>query len=754
MSELIFHTLYCEMKKIFSFIVILSSLFACKNFQAHTGKDVLFTVEGEPVTVKEFEYGFEKNNTGSDTTPSKEEIDEYLDLYINFKLKVREARTRGYDTTQAFKKEYETYKNDLIRPYLSETRAIDSLCEEAYERMHWEVDAAHILIRLPENPLPSDTLEAYEKIVSIHQMALNGEDFSELAKKYSDDPSAVTNGGRLGYFTVFQMVYPFETAAYTTKPGQISPIIRTRFGYHILKVYDKRPSRGQVKVAHILIRVKPDRSNEDEARSKIFGIHDELVAGVEWDALCSQFSEDNRTRYTGGSLPYLAPGQIDNDFAEVAFSLQNPGEISDPFQTRYGWHIVKLEGKKGIEPYEKIRQDIESKVRRDSRGYSTKKALFEKMKKENRLTVNNTSLEYALTHANKALLKGKWTFSEKQESLRDTLVSYNGGAATIKDFFRWIKANQRPVGVKDSEKYMKALYNQFVDALLLQNEIEKLINDDESFKLLLNEYYEGMLLFDIMDREVWSRSSTDTAGLRAFYEAHKDLFMRRESVEAEIYNASNESLRNEIRNMQLDKDHYTIGKIEISDFSRLPDGFVGLMKKMQKLEGGYLIISGEKHKFSVLMDSIADYLEKTGINPENIIIDYTEEHPQNVLLSVNSKSKKSLELLYNTKSALTLQVDLGKYEKGDHPLIDTLAWKPGLYETNKDGRYYLIHIKRILPPEVMSFKEARGKIISQYQEELEKNWIETLKNKYIVEVNHKVLKKVYRDLENPVDSYH
>jgi peptidyl-prolyl cis-trans isomerase SurA len=154
------------------------------------------------------------------------------------------------------------------------------------------------------------------------------------------------------------------------------------------------------------------------------------------------------------------------------------------------------------------------------------------------------------------------------------------------------------------------------------------------------------------------------------------------------------------------------------------------------------------------MDSIADYLMKTGISRENIIIDYTEEHPQSVLLSVNSKSKKSLELLYNIKSALTLQVDLGKYEKGDHPLIDTLAWKPGLYEVNKDGRYYLIRINRLVPPEVMSFNEARGKAISLYQEELEKNWIKALKNKYIVEVDHKVLKKVYRDLEHPVDSHH
>ncbi len=744
------------MKQLFSFVIILSSLlFACKGlFQGKSGSDVFFTVDGEPVTVKEFEYGFKKNNTGEDTSPTREEIDNYLDLYINFKLKVHEARARGYDTTRAFKKEYETYKNELIRPYLSETRAIDSLCREAYDRMQWEVKAAHILIRLPENPLPSDTLKAYEKIAGIRQRVLEGSDFSILAKKYSDDPSAATNGGMLGYFTVFQMVYPFETAAYTTKPGQVSPIIRTRFGYHILKVYDKRPSRGKVKVAHILIRVKPDSSNEEAARNKIFEIHDELNAGIEWEALCSQFSEDNRTRYSGGSLPYLATGQIDNVFSDAAFSLEKPGDISDPFRTRYGWHIVKLEDKKGLEPYENLKPDIESKVRRDSRGFTTKKVLFKKMKRKYGLTVDNAALDYALSRANNSLLQGKWTFSEEQESLRDTLIFFKGGTASIKDFFVWIKANQRPVGEKDPKNYVKALYNRFVEAILMQNEIDELINSNESFKMLLNEYYEGMMLFDIMDREVWTKATTDTSGLKAFYISHRNLFMRGESVDAEIYNASSASLRKEIRDKQLDKDHYTAGKIEIREFSRLPDGFVDLMKKRQKLEKGYFIISGEKEKYSELMDSIRNYLVKTGVDPENIIMDDTERQSQSVLLSVNSKSKKSLELLYNTKSALTLQVDVGKYEKGDHPLTDTLAWKPGLYEANKDGRYYLIRIKKLLPPEPMTFDEAHGKVITYYQEELEKNWIEALKNKYIVEVDHQVLKKVYRDLKNPSDSDH
>ena len=728
--------------------IVITLLYACKSTnQSASDKDILFSIDGEPVTVGEFEYVYKKNNFNTEIINTREDIKEYLDLYINFKLKVREARTRGYDTTQAFIQEFDMYKNELVRPYLSETKAIDTLCREAYERMHWEVKAAHILIRLPENPLPDDTLKAFEKIFGIRQRVMAGEDFEELAKEYSEDPSARTNGGMLGHFTAFQMVYPFETAAYSTSPDHISKIIRTQFGYHILKVFDKRPSRGKVKVAHILIRVQPDQSNEDEARDKIFEIHDQLIADVDWDALCNQFSEDNRTRYSGGSLPYLSTGQIDDTFVEVAFNLNKPGEISDPFQTRFGWHILKLENKKGIDSYDQMKNEIESKVRKDSRGLSTKKALMKKLEKGSHFMVNNTALEHALTHSDERLLQGKWTFLEEQKSLDDTLISFDDRYRSIADFFRWVEANQRPVRQNDTKVYMNSLFDQFVEKTVMQYEVDKLISSDMEFKMLLNEYYEGILLFDIMEREVWTRATSDTLGLRSYYEAHKELFRRGESADAEIFNTDDEALRRKIRDTELDKDQYVIVETEISDYTAIPEGCAGVMKKMQNLEDGYIILAGNEQKNGVMLDSISKYLVKNGIEKANIKTKHTEDYPNSVLLSINSKSKKSLELLYNTKSALTLQVDQGKYEKGDHPLLDSVVWQPGLYDIDRDNRYYLVRIKNILPPEQMMFDEARGKIITRYQDYLEKNWIEALKSKYIVELNHQALNKTYRDLE-------
>jgi len=744
------------MKQLFAFVfIVISLLFACKSIDQNTsGKDILFTVDGEPVTAGEFEYVYKKNNFNTEKISIREDIKEYLDLYINFKLKVKEARERGYDTTQTFIREFDSYKNELVRPYLSETKAIDTLCRQAYERMRWEVKAAHILIRLPENPLPDDTLKAYEKISGIRQRIIAGEDFEELAKKYSEDPSAGVNGGMLGYFTAFQMVYPFETAAYSTAPGHVSNIIRTQFGYHFLKVFDKRPSRGKVKVAHILIRVKPDKSNEDEAKDKIFEIHDQVMAGVDWDALCKQFSEDNRTRYSGGSLPYLSTGQIDNAFVEVAFNLEKPGEISDPFQTQYGWHILKLENKKGIDSYDKMEKEIESKVRRDSRGLSTKKALIKKLEDEGHFKINNTALDYALTHSNERLLQGKWTFSEEEKSLDDTLISFDDKYRSIVDFFRWIKANQRPSRQSDAKAYMNSLFDQFIEKTVMQYEIDQLISSNTEFKMLLNEYYEGILLFDIMEREVWVKSSSDTVGLKSFYEAHKNLFKRGESADVEIFNTDDKAIRKKIRDTELDKDHYMIEEIEISEYTAIPESCAGLIKKMQNVEDGYIILAGNEQKNAVLLDSIFIFLVKNSIDKANIEINHTEGHANSVLISINSKSKKSLELLYNTKSALTLQVDQNIYEKGDHPLIDSLTWQPGIYEIDRDNRYYLVRIKRILPPEQMTFDEARGQVITRYQEYLEKNWIEALKLKYVVELNQQTLNKTYKNLEKLAVSHH
>src|SRR5688572_8033978 len=246
-----------------------------------------FTVNKKPVTVDEFIYLYKKNHQDLQKDFTNEKINEYLDLFINFKLKVEEAKKRGLDTTKVFLKEYNGYREELRKPYLPDAKIIDSLVKLTYERMKVEVSAAHILISVKPDASPEDTLKTYQKIQELRKkIVVTGEDFGSVASKSSEDPSAKINQGNLGYFTAMQMVYPFESAAYTTKVGEVSQPIRTRFGYHILKVLDRRPARGEVEVSHIMLRIGNGKDTV-KVKDAIFNIYDQLQGGMKWEDLCT-----------------------------------------------------------------------------------------------------------------------------------------------------------------------------------------------------------------------------------------------------------------------------------------------------------------------------------------------------------------------------------------------------------------------------------------------------------------------------------
>jgi peptidyl-prolyl cis-trans isomerase SurA len=289
------------------FLILISSCTILSK--SDLSKAELFSINSESVLAEEFMYVYEKNNFNNEDMYTAKDVDEYARLYVNFKLKVSEAKALGLDTTEAFIKEYASYKDQLIKPYLTEAKEQERLVEEAYDRMKHEIDASHILITVDQQAEPKDTVIAYQKIAEIYSRAKNGEDFGTLAKSYSEDPSAKMNGGRLGYFSAFQMVLPFEDAAYNTAVNSISDIIRSRFGYHILKVHDKRPYSGQVKVSHIMLRSNPNGSDSVTVRNKIFEIHDQVTGGADWNELCRKYSEDQRTKNNGGTLPFISENQ-------------------------------------------------------------------------------------------------------------------------------------------------------------------------------------------------------------------------------------------------------------------------------------------------------------------------------------------------------------------------------------------------------------------------------------------------------------
>ncbi len=682
----------------------------------------------------------QKNNFNNDAKNTREDITSYLDLFINFKLKVEKAKELGYDTTSTFTNEFETYRKQLASPYLTETKVKENLIREAFQRMQYEVRAAHILVRLPDNPSPGDTIAAYNKILELRQKAESGEDFFQLAKQYSEDPSAANNNGDLGYFSVLQMVYPFENAAYDTPLGEISEIIRTKFGYHILKILDKRPSKGKVKVAHILLRTPPDGTDSAQVANKIFEIYDQLVSGEDWNTLCKLYSEDTRTRDNGGSLPFLANGQIDPQFADVAFSIKEIGQISDPFLTRYGWHILKLEERQEIGDFESAKEELEPKVRRDSRSALNEQTMLHQLKEKLNYKPDQTSLDYAFSRADSSLLNGAWRFNEKQVSLNDTLFTIVGTYFSINDFFKYAMKNQRVRRNLTPVSYMQALYEDFLYQCLLEAEMNNLEENNDEFRNLVNEYYEGILLFEIMEDMVWTKASQDSLGLQQFFEENRDQFVWNERVSATIYSASGQPIIEDIMNGFADEGEMILKKITLEGGS--PD----IQKSISTLTG----VSDHKEidiqiqgPDSSSMIDLKKYLVEQGIHTDQISLTLSGTRGKDMFLTASSRSKKSLEWLYNRESTLTLEVTEGVFEKEDAPILSQVEWAPGKYQLMSDGRYYLVVIDKLVPPQPKELEKVKGTVISKYQDFLESEWVSELKEKYKVVIDQKVLKRLY-----------
>jgi peptidyl-prolyl cis-trans isomerase SurA len=512
-----------------------------KNKNATPGSVTIFSVNRKGVSADEFIYLYKKNHQDPKVDFTPEKIEEYLALYINFKLKVEEARHRGMDTTAAFRKEFNQYKEELRKPYLPGNNLTDSLVRMTYERMKQEVNAAHILVSVNSDAQPADTLTAYNKIMELRKRAVAGEDFSKLASEHSSDPSARTNKGELGYFTAMQMVYPFESAAFTTPVGKVSKPVRTRFGYHIIKVNDRRPARGEVEVSHIMIRTGEDKSVE-QAKNMIFDVYNELQGGGRWEDLCRQYSEDPSTKENGGKMRPFGVGVMANvpEFERVAFELEKPEQFSDPVQSQYGWHIIRLERKIPLGSFEEVASNLRSRVMRDERSQVSKQALQIKLRKDLGFAENAQVKNKVFDLADSSFKTATWKRPQNFKS-SENLFSLNGRQFKSDDFLAYAQRNQKP-NSQDPRKYIEQLYNAFVDEQILTIQEEKIMQNNPEYKFLLNEYYEGILLFEIMEKEVWNKASEDSVGQRAYYQKNTGKYTAGERVRATFYSSPSQDL--------------------------------------------------------------------------------------------------------------------------------------------------------------------------------------------------------------------
>jgi len=493
-------------------------LAATGMMQAKSDADqVLMTINGKPVTLGEFEYLYHKNNSQQVKTQS---IEDYLQMFITYKQKVAEAEANGIDTTQAFQNEFNGYRRELAEPYLRMQEVEDSLINDIYSRMQKEVDVSHIMLASHGPGINSDEQKA--RLDSIRTAILNGSDFAELARRFSIDRSVVQNGGHMGYISAARFPHTFEDAAYTTPEGQISPVIETPFGYHIVKVNGTRPAQGQVLVEHILKLTQGlPPAEADKKKAQIDSIATLLANGGDFEAIARMESEDPGTKREGGKLNWFGTGMMVPEFEAAAFALKN-GETSEPIRTAYGYHIIRKLDSKGVEPLETMKPLIKNAIAQDERGQLPRRRKLEQLRAKFKSEINKRNLDAVraeiIAHGglDSTLIAGYITSDLPMASVGKTEIPLSEIAASIPPALQGTPEQQADI-------FGKALQHS-VDEALIDAERDDLVNTSPDYRNLLNEYRDGMLLFEISDREVWSKAKQDKEGLEKFFNANREKY--------------------------------------------------------------------------------------------------------------------------------------------------------------------------------------------------------------------------------------
>lgn len=515
---------------------------------AQENKDILLEIGGEKVTAEEFLHIYAKNNRNQDLSYSLDSLESYMDLFVNFKLKVVEAKSMGLDTLKSFRHELSGYRTQLAQPYLTDKSVEDELVREAYERSLFDVNASHILIKLEPEVNGADTITAYNKAKEARDKIVAGEDFEKVARKYSEDESVRYNNGNLGYFTVFGMVYPFESAAFNTPKGEVSEIIRTRFGYHVLQVNDKRPARGRIRVAHIMVLTPKGATEEQkkQAEEKVALIQSKLDAGEAFDELAKEFSEDRRSGREGGLLPWFGVGgKMIPEFENAAFQLTEVGEISNALRTSYGYHFIKLVDIEPIGSFEDQEPKLKNRISNSARASRSKSVLIDRLMSEYNATVNIDALDAVSEEITDSIFFGTWK-PEKAMNMNETVFSFADRAYTQGDFAKYIKKFNRKMEPKPRIHFINSKFEEFKESMILTYEEEILEEKYMKFRFLMKEYHDGILLFDVTDKMVWSKAVKDTVGLEGFYADHSDEYMWKTRYSTKVLSVDDKKMRKSI----------------------------------------------------------------------------------------------------------------------------------------------------------------------------------------------------------------
>lgn len=639
----------------FSLLLTLISFLWTGLIQAQTPDPVLFTIDGQPVPASEFSYIYAKNNR-DDADFSEASLRDYLDLYTKFKLKVREAYAMGLDTVSTLQTELAGYRKQLADSYLTDKEITDRLVDEAYKRMQEDVQVAHILIKTNPN-VATDTLAAYGKIQAIYKRLQAGEAWDEVARKSSEDNATKDAGGNLGYITALlpNGFYSFETAAYETPVGQYSAPVHTTLGYHIVKVLNKRQARGELDIAHILLRVKADGSDDKAVKMRIDDLYAQLKAGGRFEELAKKSSEDKTTAERGGAIGPIVINQYERSFEDAVYALANDGDYTAPVRTRLGWHIIKRVRKRPMMTMDQAKRKIETQISRDERITAARQTMVNRIKKEAGYTIDENVYNQFVSMAGEDLQTYRWQVPNVPPA---TLITLGGDSYSNIDFGNYIRNNARTrmgmaKGTANKEILDKVLAD-FVNEKALFYEEKNLSAKYPEFKSLMREYEEGILLFEATKVNVWDKASKDTVGLEAFHAAHVNDYMWDE-------------------------------RLEIA---------------------------------TVTLDSAS-------LNQLPTIKKWAAKKPIDVVAAKAAKKK------------IGMTVTRKIYQKED-PLPAGITWAAGQKADLPDSTGF-VSVEKVIPPTPKTLDEARGYIIADYQDQLEKDWIASLQAKYPVKVNDAVL---------------
>ena len=648
--------------------LLIFAFLSVSGFLSAQTKEVLFTIDNHPFYTDEFIRVYNKN-LDLVKDDSQKDLDKYLELFLGYKLKVEKANKLGLQNGTTYQNELKSYRNQLSKNYLNDSKVTNELVREAYDRMQQEVRASHILILVDEGASPEDTLKAYTKVLDIKKRLEAGEDFIAVAQQFSEDPSVKENNGDLGYFSAFRMVYAFENAAFNTNVGQISKPFRTRFGYHIVKVVDKRVNRGEVTVAHIMIVKQNDASQNEKAKTTIDDIYKKIQQGESFETLAQQFSEDKSSAPKGGVLQRFGSGQLSSEvFENVAFGLNEKNQISAPFESQFGWHIVKLIEKHPVRLFDEMKVELEEKIRKDERSMLITNSLAKTMRAKYKVTKDVKLLAKIKAVVTDEFYSQTWVAPEKNKDVNGTvLIIKNDKKVDSKLFTDFIASKQKAnIKTRPISKLVDELFEKFIDEQLMAYYNENLENEFPEFKNVMDEYRDGLLLFDLMEKEIWNRAKNDTIGLQDFFQKNSKNYQWKKRYNVDILSSTDKKF----------------------------------VEKAQKF-----LAKGKS------LDYIKEQLNKDG--------------------KVNVMSKSGLyEENYDV---------LSNFQNLSKGVTNIIA---------KDQYFFVVNVTDTKPAGVKELSECKGKVIIDYQQYLENNWVDELKSEFTIKIYTDVFSKVKNQLKN------